>query len=62
MPHRDPVALASAVRRVLTEPGLATSMTAAACRVAPSFGWTQIAAQYSDLAEALIESHAAATA
>ncbi len=62
VPHRDPVALASAVRRVLTEPGLATSMTATASRVAPSFGWTQIAAQYSDLAEALIESHAAATA
>ena len=51
VPHRDPTALAEALRRVLTEPGLAASMEREAARLAPAFGWPAVARQYADLAE-----------
>ncbi len=51
VPHEDPSALAAAVRRVLTEPGLATSMSSEAARLAPRLGWRAIAGRYGDLAE-----------
>jgi glycosyltransferase involved in cell wall biosynthesis len=50
VPQRDPVALADAVRRVLTEPGLATSMAAEAMRLAPTLSWASVAGQYHSLA------------
>ena len=48
--HGDPDALASALRRVLTEPGLAAHMAAEAARLAPRMGWPVVAAAYVDLA------------
>ena len=54
VPHRDPNALAKALRRVLTEPGLSTSMEHEAARLAPAFGWTAVARRYADLAERLL--------
>ena len=54
MPRRDPVALAAALRRVLTEPGLAESMGAEARRIAPALAWPAVAAQYAALGEELL--------
>jgi glycosyltransferase involved in cell wall biosynthesis len=51
VPHEDPAALAAAVRRVLTEPGLAASMASEAARLAPQLGWRGIAGRYGDLAD-----------
>ena len=51
VPHGDPSALADAVRRVLTDPGLAVSMSDEAARLAPRLGWRAIAGRYGDLAE-----------
>ncbi|WP_034264867.1 glycosyltransferase [Actinospica robiniae] len=53
--HRDPVAMARAVRRVLTEPGLAESMTARSADLAPALGWRSVARSYRILVRALIE-------
>jgi glycosyltransferase involved in cell wall biosynthesis len=46
----DPMAIAGALRRVLTEPGLAPRMSAVARRIAPSLLWATVAAQYHELA------------
>jgi len=56
VPHGDPTALARALRRVLTEPGLATSMTARSERVAPGLRWSAVAARYLELGESLVGS------
>jgi glycosyltransferase involved in cell wall biosynthesis len=53
VPHRDPAAIASAVRRILTEPALAASMVAAAGRLAPDLTWTAVAERYRALARRL---------
>ena len=50
VPHRDPDAIATAVRRILTEPGLATSMSARAADIAPDLEWTAVADRYRKLA------------
>ena len=57
--HRDPAGLAAALRRVLTEPGLAARMTAASARLAPDLAWPAVAAQYRDLAAGLLAARAA---
>jgi polysaccharide biosynthesis protein PslF len=56
--HRDPAAIAAALRRVLTEPGLAAQMTAAAARLAPDLAWTAVAERYRDLAVGLLAARA----
>ena len=53
VPQRDPVSLAAALRRVLTEPGLAAGMAAESRRLAPSLLWSAVAARYLDLAWSL---------
>jgi glycosyltransferase involved in cell wall biosynthesis len=53
VPQRDPEALAAALRQVLTEDGLATSMAEEAMRLAPGLRWPAVAAQYRVLAEEL---------
>ena len=55
----DPEALVSALRRVLVEPGLASSMAAEASRLAPRMGWPVIAGAYLDLAIRLLSRDAA---
>jgi glycosyltransferase involved in cell wall biosynthesis len=55
VPHRDPAAMAQAIRRVLTEPGLAESMTARCADLAPGLGWQTVAGSYRALARTLID-------
>jgi len=52
--HDDPDALASALRRLLTEPRLAGSMAAEARRLAPTMAWPVVANAYLDLAHRLL--------
>jgi glycosyltransferase involved in cell wall biosynthesis len=52
--HDDPKALASALRRLLTEPRLAGSMAAEARRLAPTLAWPVVANAYLGLAQRLL--------
>jgi polysaccharide biosynthesis protein PslF len=52
--HDDPDALASALRRLLTEPRLAGSMAAEARRLAPTMAWPVVANAYLGLAQRLL--------
>jgi glycosyltransferase involved in cell wall biosynthesis len=58
--HRDPAGIAAALRRVLTEPGLAAQMSAAAARLAPDLAWTAVTERYRDLAVGLLAARAEA--
>jgi glycosyltransferase involved in cell wall biosynthesis len=60
VPHRDPTALATALRHILTEPRLAATMAAEAARIAPSLGWPAVAARYAALADRLVARRGAA--
>lgn len=53
VPQRDPEAVGLALRRVLTEPGLADQMAAHAASQAPSLVWGAVAQRYRSLAEGL---------
>jgi len=55
VPHRDPAAMAHAIRRVLTEPGLSESMKARSAELAPALAWRTIADGYRKLAKTLLE-------
>jgi glycosyltransferase involved in cell wall biosynthesis len=57
VPHQNPVALADAVRRVLTEPGLAASLVGRKDSAAPTLLWPAVAARYSALAQGLLAAH-----
>jgi glycosyltransferase involved in cell wall biosynthesis len=48
--RQDPAGIADAVRRVLTEPGLAATMAAEASRIAPDLLWPAVAEQYREVA------------
>lgn len=54
VPRRDPTAIATALRCVLTTPGLAASMRATARSLAPALLWSAVAEQYIALAGALV--------
>lgn len=56
VPRHDPEAIAMAVRRVLTEPGLHERMVSGAAAVAPSLSWTAVGEQYRSLAAMLLRS------
>jgi glycosyltransferase involved in cell wall biosynthesis len=62
--RKDPTGIADGLRRVLTEPTLATSMAAQARRIAPQMLWPAVAQQYRELAALALSSTlvAAATA
>ncbi len=47
--HRDPTAIAAAVRRILTEPGVAASMSVAAGGRIADVSWATVAARYRQL-------------
>jgi polysaccharide biosynthesis protein PslF len=51
VPRQDPEALAAALRRVLTEPGLAEGMSDRAEVLAPTLLWPTVAQQYRDLGD-----------
>jgi glycosyltransferase involved in cell wall biosynthesis len=54
--RQDPTSIAEAVRRVLTEPGLAASMRAEANRIAPDLLWPAVADRYRQVAFAATRS------
>jgi polysaccharide biosynthesis protein PslF len=54
VPHDDPLALVDALRRVLTEPNLAATMSRRAIAVHPERAWPAIAHRYERLAEAVV--------
>jgi glycosyltransferase involved in cell wall biosynthesis len=61
--RQDPIGIAAALRRVLTEPGLAAGMAAEASRIAPQLLWPAVADQYREVAaDALRPEAALATA
>ena len=53
VPHRDPGAIAEAIRRILGEPGLAATMGEAARRLIPELTWAAVAERYRDLGQSL---------
>jgi glycosyltransferase involved in cell wall biosynthesis len=62
VPYQDPAALAAAIRRVLTEPGLAASFAGRTRRLTPALLWPAVAARYAELAERVIAAGPAAIA
>lgn len=60
VPQRDPVALANAIRAVLTNPDRAASMAAEARRLAPELSWPAVAGRYDELATELVARHESA--
>jgi glycosyltransferase involved in cell wall biosynthesis len=54
VPHRDPAAIADALRLVLTRRDVAASMTRAAVSAGPDLRWPAVADQYRQLAAQLI--------
>lgn len=62
VPHGDPAAMAAALRRVLTEPGLGAHMAAEAAAVAPQLLWPAVAERYRTLARGLVNARDAAFA
>lgn len=55
VPRQDSAAIATALRRVLTEPGLAASMTAKARALTPGLLWPAVAQLYREAAAAATE-------
>ncbi|MEJ3744976.1 glycosyltransferase [Actinomycetes bacterium KLBMP 9797] len=62
VPHRDPAALAAAIRRVLTEPGLAASLAGRTRSLTPTLLWPAVAARYRTLAERVLAARPPAVA
>ena len=62
VPHRDARAISAAIRRVLTEPGLAESMEHRAAQIAPTLDWEAVADRYRLLATGLTADLAPKTA
>jgi glycosyltransferase involved in cell wall biosynthesis len=60
VPHRDPAAIAAALRSVITRGDVMTRMTAAAAATAPQLLWPVIAEQYRELAGRLMIASVAA--
>jgi polysaccharide biosynthesis protein PslF len=60
VPHRDPAAIAAALRSVITRGDVLARMAAAAAATAPRLLWPAIADQYRDLADRLISASVAA--
>jgi glycosyltransferase involved in cell wall biosynthesis len=60
--HRDPTAIADAVRRVISNTPLRETMATSAERLAPGLAWTAVADRYRTAAEQLVALRAAAVA
>jgi glycosyltransferase involved in cell wall biosynthesis len=60
VPQRDPAAIAAALRRILSEPGLSEAMAAQAELKAPSLFWRSVAARYQQVADGLVAAALAA--
>jgi polysaccharide biosynthesis protein PslF len=53
--HRDPTGIAAAIRRILTVPGVATSMRAAADGLVADLSWATVCERYRELGERLTQ-------
>ncbi|MFI0422889.1 glycosyltransferase [Spongiactinospora sp. 9N601] len=62
VPHRDPTALAAAIRRILTEPALADELTGRTRALVPHLLWPAVAARYRELVHVVLGSRPAAVA
>jgi polysaccharide biosynthesis protein PslF len=62
VPHGDSAAMAAALRRVLTEPGLAARLATGAAALAPQLLWPAVAGRYRALADELVEARDSAVA
>ena len=60
VPHRDPAAIAAALRSVATRAEVRAAMAGAAAATAPGLLWPAIAGQYRELADRLITASVAA--
>ena len=60
VPHRDPAAIATALRSLATRRDVMTRMAAAATATAPQLMWPAVADQYRDLTRELIRARVAA--
>jgi glycosyltransferase involved in cell wall biosynthesis len=60
VPHKNPAAIATALRTLLTRRAVASEIAKAAAATAPELLWPAVAARYRDLAERLIRDRAAA--
>ena len=56
VPYHDAAALAAAIRRLLTEPGLAAQLARRTRTLAPALRWSVVAERYADLAGRLLRS------
>ena len=60
--RQDPAAIASALDRMFTEPGLSARMSSHAADLAPQLLWPAVALSYRDLAAAVTRSYDGAVA
>jgi glycosyltransferase involved in cell wall biosynthesis len=60
VPHRDPAAIAEALRLVITRKDVAAGMASAAATAAPHLLWSAVAEQYRELVSRLINARVAA--
>ena len=60
VPHRNPVAMAEAIRDILEKPEIALEMSRQSGAIANELLWSSVAARYVELAVALIRAEAAA--
>ena len=60
VPHANPVAMASAIRSVVSDPAHLASLTARAKALAPSLTWRAVAARYRDVFDELVPTGAGA--
>ncbi|WP_439658731.1 glycosyltransferase [Lentzea sp. HUAS TT2] len=61
VPHRSPGAIAAALRRVLTEPGLAAGMRDRSASLSPALSWPAVASRYRHLADHLVNARVGVT-
>ncbi|WP_030434774.1 glycosyltransferase [Actinoplanes subtropicus] len=54
VPHKNPAALATAIRRILTTPGLAATLRGRTSLAEPTLRWPAVARRYRALAESLL--------
>jgi polysaccharide biosynthesis protein PslF len=57
VPHSDPEAMATALRSVFSEPGVAARMATMATSIGSTLHWPVVAAQYEAIASTLVERH-----
>jgi polysaccharide biosynthesis protein PslF len=62
VPHKDPDAMADALRTLLTDPVRAAKAAAAARRQAPSLFWETVGLEYEHLARAIVPNRVSASA